>query len=253
MAASSRIIFRTKQEVRRRLCADGGHFRIMLKIKEEDAEKLGQLRTMCGNAGRHRHVKGIGLVDRLPTQHSALYEKTLTRLSSRPPFTLFLNHPFHSTRGVEVERLKGTFNISFDVSSPILGEIGRDLLQEPERIPRINTLDIHTFAKRRDPALAPRFILVKYIPNLDDLHRKLEFAKQNFKRCVQSVSAVGLSLEFNPAYDRDPITGRRPMDYEKPPSQDFLFHGVDDNLDQEQESLFGIHNSSVVKTTVPKA
>jgi hypothetical protein len=54
MANSSRILFRNKREVVKRIQADGGYFRIMLKLDENDAEKLGQLRDSVGERRRRR-------------------------------------------------------------------------------------------------------------------------------------------------------------------------------------------------------
>jgi hypothetical protein len=49
-------------DLRKMLLADGGWLRILLKIDENDAEQLGQLRALCGRKTGLRPVTRISLL-----------------------------------------------------------------------------------------------------------------------------------------------------------------------------------------------
>jgi hypothetical protein len=132
-----------------------------------------------------------------------------------------------------------------------MSEIGHRLLLDFEDIPLLNVMDHRTGAKRRPRALAPRFTLLK-TTNLDDLHRKLEFAKQNYRRGIRLVTAIGLTLQFEPGFSMDPATGLKRQIIERPPAKNFLFRNVDENVHEEGENLSGIEDSRAVENTASK-
>ena len=236
---------------RQRLIADGGNFRIKLKVDPDDAEKLGQLRIICGGTTRLIPVTHISLFSKLPVQQRAVYEDRLLQLSRRPAFTININYPFKN----KLQETKSTnFHLNFDISSPQLKKLGKDLLLAVKDLPRFEIIGSR-HAWNRSQVLAPRFMLGSKISSIDDLNRKLEFAKQNYKRGVRTVTAVGLSLEFQPVFEFDPETGQKII-INKRTAKDFLFDGVDEHVheyvEEEKKGVSGIDGSSTGKVKVPK-
>jgi hypothetical protein len=140
--------------------------------------------------------------------------------------------------------------ISFPVSSPAFTDLGRQLSSALDDT--LLRLEDRPGAKRRPQHLFPRFMLMNQIPSTDDLNRKLEFAKQNYRRGIRLVTAIGLTLQFEPVFSVDPATGLKRQIIERPPAKDFLFRNVDENVHEEGENLPGIEDSRAVESTVSK-
>jgi hypothetical protein len=194
-----------RENVKRRIIADGGSMRIRLKLRDVDGTDLSQLKTICGRKAGIRPLKNINLVMKLPLQGKGVYGETLARLARRTPLTVNINYPFK----IPAKNFK-YWSISFDVASPEVTEIGEAL--------QIALADFQNLVGRRTiRKVAPQFSLFRHLSD-KEVGQKLAFVQQNYQKGIRAVTAVGLCLQFEPAFP-----AYKPPEFEWPPEQIYFF------------------------------
>jgi len=180
-------------------------YQISLKIEHATGQTLGDFGKVYSGSKPYNAVKHVPLYHRLPASGRNFYREMLLKLSRQNrPFELDILPPFLNTSGV----LK---SVALGLSSTAQMKLSSD----------IATLFKDAKIRRKAQFLAFSTGLM----TLEDAERNLEIAREDYKKGPRSFNVVGLTIRH---YWEESREGRLLRLKGFPPSEDFLFLGVDE-------------------------
>jgi hypothetical protein len=210
------VQLRTKEQIARAIRKEGGVIEVYLKLDDVGSHNFGRIRERCCEGGDARGFKPlsyISLFRRFPASGRPPHRVTISKFSHpQTPFEIEAAYPFIANR------TKGMLHVQ--VAAPVQNTLCQDLA--------VAFKGIHTveLAKPSPPPVPRPKFLIRCRLSDEEVHKKLQFAKENFERGPRTATAVGLSLKFWP--DRSPHLTKFPPISEGPYAceyEDFPFLG----------------------------
>jgi hypothetical protein len=163
---------------------------VLLKLDDVGSHNFRRIRERCGSSIEFQPLSYIWLFTRFPASGRPFYQETLSKFChSQTLFKIKAAHPFVTTAtnkgmlhvgatGSELRKLCQALTVAFkDVRTP------------------------ETIKPLAPPVLQLKFSISSGLSD-KEVDNKLQVAKENFEHGPRTVTAVGLSLRFMPAYPR---------------------------------------------------